>query len=459
MLSHLVKESASAIPLHLVVSHHYHQWLKDQDSYTCEWLKQSHFGANVGNCTVLPSPSGEVAAVLVVVPELCDIWTLSPLPCTLPGHTYQLIPAFTMEPDIATRLATGWLLGCYQFTRYRKNGKKYPKLVAPQGADTKLAQMLAETVAYARDLITTPANDMGPQELAEAAEAVADECKAQIHVIVGEDLLAANYPAIYHVGKASARAPRLVDIRWGKADAPKVTLVGKGVCFDTGGLDLKPSSNMRLMKKDMAGAAICLALARLIMKRKLNVRLRVLLPLVENSVSGNAMRPLDIIPTRKGVTVEIGNTDAEGRLILGDALFEADSERPDILVDCATLTGAARVALGTEMPALFTPDDALAAELAKHSVAERDPLWRLPLWQPYRELLNSKFADMSNDPESPYGGAITAALYLKEFVPNTQAWAHLDMMAWNQKAQPGRPIGGEAQCLRALYALLAARYA
>ena len=278
-------------------------------------------------------------------------------------------------------------------------------------------------------------------------------------VTVGDDLLAANYPAVHAVGRAATRAPRLIDLTWGAADAPKLTLVGKGVCFDSGGLDLKPASGMKLMKKDMGGAALVLGLAGAVMGVGLDVRLRVLVPAVENAVAGNALRPLDVIATRKGITVEVGNTDAEGRLILCDALAEADSEAPDLIVDCATLTGAARVALGPDVPALYTPDDALAADLLRHAAAERDPLWRMPLWRPYREMLDSKVADINNIADGPYAGSITAALFLEEFVSETRAWAHLDMMAWNLKARPGRPVGGEAMGLRALYAMIVERFA
>ena len=274
-------------------------------------------------------------------------------------------------------------------------------------------------------------------------------------MIVGDALLAENYPTIHAVGRASSRAPRLVDIVWGDESAPKVTLVGKGVCFDTGGLDLKPASGMKMMKKDMGGAAITLGLAQAIMAANLPVRLRLLLPLVENSVSGNAMRPLDIVRTRKGLTVEIGNTDAEGRLILCDALAEACTEKPALLIDVATLTGAARVALGPELPALFCNDDEVAARLLAAGTAEDDPLWRMPLWRGYRRMLDSKAADLNNVSEGPHAGAITAALYLQEFVEPGISWAHIDVMAWNQRTRPGRPEGGEAQTLRALYAHIA----
>jgi leucyl aminopeptidase len=294
--------------------------------------------------------------------------------------------------------------------------------------------------------------------LADAAVTVAQNAGAKHRVITGDALLAENYPTIHAVGRASSRQPRLVDIRWGDERAPKVTLVGKGVCFDSGGLDLKPASGMKMMKKDMGGAAIMLGLAQAAMQGGLPVRLRVLLPLVENAVSGNAMRPLDIVKTRKGITVEIGNTDAEGRLILCDALAEACTEQPAMLVDAATLTGAARVALGPELPALFCNDDGLAAGLIAAGMAEDDPMWRMPLWRSYRKLLDSKAADINNVSDGPHAGAITAALYLQEFVEPGIPWAHLDVMAWNAKARPGRPEGAEAQTLRAVYAYIAGRF-
>ena len=287
-------------------------------------------------------------------------------------------------------------------------------------------------------------------------ERVGDAHGASVSTIVGEALLTQNYPAIHAVGRASDRAPRLIDLRWGRT-GPKITLVGKGVCFDSGGLDIKSASNMKLMKKDMGGAAHVLGLAQMIMAAQLPVRLRLLIPAVENSIAGNAFRPLDVLRTRKGLTVEVGNTDAEGRLILCDALAEADREGADLLIDCATLTGAARVALGPELPALFSNHDPTAEALIGHGLEERDPLWRLPLYKPYRRGLDSKVADLNNLWDSPFAGAITAALFLQEFVSAGTPWVHIDMMAWNSTARPGRPEGGEAMALRALYALVAER--
>nr|WP_246157183.1 leucyl aminopeptidase family protein [Sneathiella litorea] len=322
--------------------------------------------------------------------------------------------------------------------------------------------MVARTVkavTLVRDLVNLPAGDLGPTALEAAASQVAGEFEAQQGNIVGEDLLTYHFPMVHAVGRAAADAPRLIDISWGDKDAPKVTLVGKGVCFDTGGLDIKSAAGMLMMKKDMGGAATVLGLAHMIMDANLPVRLRVLIPAVENSISGNAFRPGDILTSRKGKTVEIGNTDAEGRLILADALAAADEESPDLLIDIATLTGAARVAVGTEIAATFTDDDALFSDIANHSELEKDPVWRLPLWSDYRHLLDSKFADLNNAPSgSGFGGAITAGLFLKEFVEKANSWVHFDIMAYNARSRPGRPVGGEAFVMRALFALIQERY-
>jgi len=367
----------------------------------------------------------------------------------LPAGTWKLGDTGAVSPTDAA-VAIG--LGTWRFERYRSNkGKPGPKVVWPAGADKARVSAIVDSVCLARDLITTPSSDMGPAELAAAVQALGKTHKAKVSVIVGDDLLKKNYPMVHAVGRASSRAPRLIDLTWGKASDPKVTLVGKGVCFDTGGLDLKPASGMLNMKKDMGGAATMLAVAGMIMGTGLAVRLRLLIPAVENSVSGNAFRPLDVVPTRKGITVEIGNTDAEGRLILCDALHEGASEKPTMMVDCATLTGAARVALGTDLPALFCNDDTLADQLIASGKQVAEPVWRMPLFKGYRRLLDSKVADINNAPGVAFGGAITAALYLQEFVPDDVPWAHFDMMAWNNSAKPGRPEGGEAQAARAIF--------
>jgi leucyl aminopeptidase len=456
VLNHVKAKAENATPLTLVHKKALKTWLAKQSAPHRRWVAQNMFTGAPGTFCLLPEENGAIAGVVAGVAEKPDLWGIASLPLALPDGNYRLVSPH--GPREATSLALGWALGTYEFTRYKKSTKTFATLVMPAAADAEYVETMAETVFLVRDMINTPTCDMLPSHFAAEATRVAKKYKAKITQIVGEDLLQENYPLIYAVGKASTDAPRLLDITWGNPKAPKVTLVGKGVCFDSGGLDLKSSSNMKLMKKDMAGAAIMLGLAQMVMHFDLPVRLRVLLPLVENAVAGNAMRPLDIVKSRKGLTVEIGNTDAEGRLILCDALTEADSEKPDLLIDVATLTGAARVALGLELPALFTPDDRLADGMARHAQEENDPLWRLPLWRNYRDMLNTSTSDISNDPDSSYAGAITAALYLQDFVSETKSWAHLDMMAWQMSSKPGRPSGGEAMGLRMMFALLRARY-
>jgi leucyl aminopeptidase len=379
----------------------------------------------------------------------------------LPGRLPQQLPAgvyrFANEPHDARLAALAFGLGAYRFTRYQKSEARKIKLDLPQSLDREDIERQVEAVALARDLVNTPANDMGPDDLEAAARTLAARHGASIKATIGDDLLRENFPLIHAVGRAAARAPRLIDLNWGEASHPRVSLVGKGVCFDTGGLDIKPESAMLNMKKDMGGAATALALAHMIMARRLPVRLRVLIPAVENAISGNAFRPRDIYTSRKGITVEIGNTDAEGRLVLADALALADEEHPDLIFDFATLTGAARVALGPDVPPFFTDDDALAENLMAYAVAENDPLWRLPLWQPYEEMLESRVADINNVGSGGQAGAITAALFMRRFV-TAKSWAHFDVFAWSPRNRPGRPEGGDCQAARALYALLAARF-
>ncbi len=372
----------------------------------------------------------------------------------------QLLPdgiyRFANEPHDARLAALAIALGLYHFTRYRKAEARAIKLDLPQSLDRDNLVRIVEAVTLARDLINTPANDMGPAQLEQAARKLAARHSATIGATIGDELLAQNFPLIHAVGRAAAGAPRLIDLSWGDAAHPRVTLVGKGVCFDTGGLDIKSDTGMLNMKKDMGGAATALALAHMIMARGLKLRLRVLIPAVENAIAGASFRPRDVYTSRKGITVEIGNTDAEGRLILADALALADEDKPELIADFATLTGAARVALGPDVPAFFTDDDALAAELMRAAAAENDPLWRLPLWRPYETLLESKVADINNVGGS-HGGAITAALFMRRFV-TLKSWLHVDLFAWTPAAKAGRPEGGECQAARALYALLAARY-
>lgn len=365
---------------------------------------------------------------------------------------------FQKAPADARLAALAFALGNYRFARYRANEPKKVQLAPPEGVDGAELSRVVEAVFLARDLINTPTNDLGPAELEDAAKKLAARFGAKFSSIVGEDLLRQNFPLIHAVGRAADGAPRLIDFRWGDPKYPKVTLIGKGVCFDTGGLDIKPSSGMLLMKKDMGGAAAALALAQMVMDAKLPIALRVLIPAVENSISDEAFRPGDIYRSRKGITVEIGNTDAEGRLILADALALADEESPELMIDFATLTGAARVALGPELPPAYTDDDKFAADFARHALAENDPAWRMPLWKPYAAMLDSKIADINNVSSGGFAGSITAALFLQRFVERAKTWLHLDIFAWNPTLKPGRPEGGEAMTVRALYALLKERY-
>jgi leucyl aminopeptidase len=456
----LIDDAAGAIPVAALTKNRLPAWLAEALERERNWLTATGFSAEPGKLALVPADNGRLTRVVVGVGEGSDpgagMWALAGLPDALPEGSYRLETA----PDGAdpTRLALGWALATYAFTRYRAKKAAATALVWPDGADRGRVERLARGVFLARDLANTPAGDLGPAELAAEAVQVAKAGGARHRVTVGDELLAENYPTIHAVGRAAAQPPRLVDIVWGEAAAPRVTLVGKGVCFDTGGLDLKTASGMRLMKKDMAGAAIVLGLAQAIMDANLPVRLRVLLPLVENAVAGNAMHPMDIVRTRKGLTVEIGNTDAEGRLILCDALAEATTEKPALLVDIATLTGAARVALGPELAALFCNNEGLAQGLLAAAQTAEDPMWRMPLWRPYRKMIDSKIADLNNVSESPHAGAVTAALYLQEFVEPDIPWAHLDVMAWNPQSRPGRPEGAEATALRALYTHIAERF-
>ena len=443
-------------PIWTVHAGRYRHWLGEQPAAVRAWLEGSQFAARAGRSALLPGADGTPGGALLLLSEPAEPWDFAALRDRLPADDWRLEP-HGREIDLG-QAALGWALASYRFDRYRKNERKPVRLAIPANPETERANAIAEAIALARDLINTPAADLGPAELAEAAAAVAARFDATFGTVEGEALLDENYPALYAVGQASTRPPRVVDLAWGDAGAPKLTLVGKGVCFDTGGLDLKTSSSMQLMKKDMGGAAVTLALAQVVMARALPVRLRLLIGAVENSVSGSSFRPGDVLRTRKGLTVEVGNTDAEGRLVLADLLAEADRERPALLVDCATLTGAARVALGPDLPALFTPDDALARDLLAAGRSAFEPLWRLPLHAPYRDLIDSPIADLNNAGKAGTAGAITAALFLERFVTETRAWAHLDIFAWNADGRPGRPKGGEATGLRALLAAIEDRF-
>jgi len=457
LLDHLIDRAADAVEIVLLRAQRLEDWLKRQPAATAQWVRGSGFAAKPGSICLVPDPAGGLARVLVGLEDGIDRWSAAALPAALPKGAYRI--AESTSPSDAAAMAFAWAIGGYRFRRYKKPTDKQAdelaRLVWPQDVDRDAVKRVVAAYALARDLINTPAEDMGPAQLAEAVKSVAKAYKAKCSVIAGDDLLARNYPAIHTVGRASTRPPRLIDLSWGKS-GPRLTLVGKGVCFDSGGLDLKSASGMLLMKKDMGGAALMLALARMIMAAGLKVRLRLLIPAVDNAVAGNAYRPLDVIRTRKGITVEVGNTDAEGRIILCDALAEANSDKPDLIIDAATLTGSARVALGPDLPALFCNDDDVAEALLRHGRTEDDPFWRLPLHKAYRRMLDSKVADINNVSDGSYAGAITAALYLQEFIDPGTPWVHIDTMGWNTRDRPGRPEGGEALGLRALYAFVEA---
>jgi leucyl aminopeptidase len=421
------------------------------------FAEANDFTAKVGRLLALPSDAGGIAQVLFGLEDegqTPDRFRPGQLPGLLPPGTYRFANA---PHDL--RLATlAFALGSYRFERYRVANAPRARLMPPPDIDAPAISRIAEAAALARDLINTPANDMGPAELEQAARDLAARFGATCESIVGDDLIRRNFPLIHAVGMASPRAPRLIDMSWGDPSHPKVTLVGKGVCFDTGGVDLKPASGMLIMKKDMGGAANVLALAMMIMDASLKVRLRVLIPAVENAVAGNAFRPLDVFPSRKGMTIEIGNTDAEGRLVLADALALADEEAPDLLIDLGTLTGAARVALGPDLPPFYTNDEALAQDVARCAMEENDPLWRMPLWPAYDSWLESKVADVNNAPSGGFAGSITCALFLQRFVEAAKSWLHVDIYGWTPSARPARPEGGECQAARALFSLMSQRY-
>jgi leucyl aminopeptidase len=460
----LLENAAESCPLWLVSESELPRWLAQAPDPVAKWVRAQAFQAERHRVLVLPGgAAGAVGGAIVGLGSLArlddlKLWHSAGLSDRLAPQTYRLATA--LAPAAATQFALGWLVGAYRFARYRTQpSTPRASLLVPEAVDLPYVRAAAEATAFARDLINTPANDLGPAELAQAAVDLATRTGARSEVIVGEELKSRGYPMIHAVGAGSTRAPRLIDLRWGDAKAPRVTLVGKGVCFDSGGLDIKPSSGMLLMKKDMGGAACTLALAQLLTALQVRLQLRVLIPAVENSVSGDAYRPGDVLRSRKGLTVEIGNTDAEGRLVLADALAEADSEKPALLIDLATLTGAARVALGPELPAVYSPDEALLAQLREIGDAEADPVWPMPLWSPYDEELSSKIADLGNVSASPYAGSPIAALFLQRFVTASPTWLHVDLFAWNAKERPGRPVGAEAQCVRSLYRLIRARCA
>ena len=459
------QEAGDARPLWLVGEGTLAQWRARLAPSTARWVAESGFRAEAHRLLLLPGPAGEVAGAVLGLGKAdpaasLEPWCLGGASDRLPAGTWKLADAF--DAATATRLLLGWALGRYRFDAYRDREarlKDSATLVAPPGADVGYVRRAAAADALARDLVNTPAGDMGPEQLSAAARALAGDSGATFREVVGDALLEERLHMIHAVGRAGPQPPRLVELQWGETQHPSITLVGKGVCFDTGGLDLKNAQGMLLMKKDMGGAACVLGLASLIMSGGLPCRLRVLIPAVENSVDSASYRPGDVLRSRKGITVEDGNTDAEGRLVLADALALAGESRPDLIIDLATLTGAARVALGPDLPALFASEDGLAAEIESAARAEHDPLWRLPLWAGYDEDLSSKVADLSNTAGHAFAGSIIGALFLQRFVPGSIPWAHLDLFAWNPKDRPGRPVGAQAQCIRGLYRMLERRLA
>jgi leucyl aminopeptidase len=420
-----------------------------------EWVSANRFIGEAGKHIAIPNDKGSVDRVIAGVAEYgsSDPFALGRLSRTLPPGVYAFGEGVA-DPRLA---ALGWCLEAYSFETYGKTAGEPARLLCPSGVERVEVLRAAEAAWLTRDLINTPASDMGPDELEAAARAIAKPFKADVKAITGEPL-ERDFPMIHRVGMASPRRPRLIDITWGEAPAPKVTLVGKGVCFDTGGLDIKTAAGMLLMKKDMGGAATVIGLAQMIMAAQLPIRLRVLIPIVDNVISGNAFRPGDVLRSRKGLTVEIGNTDAEGRLILADALALADEEEPDLLIDMATLTGAARVALGPDLPPFYTDDDSVAESISSAAQTENDPLWRMPLWRPYHRLFESAIADLDNSGETGFAGSITAALFLRRFVERAKAYVHFDIFGWAPQPRPGRPKGAEAQGQRALFSMIRERY-
>jgi leucyl aminopeptidase len=455
-------QDGAATPIHCLYESELAAFLEARPSFVKGFVALQEFKAKAGQVLVVPTPQGVVDRVLLGLGEegKADAMLFRALPGKLPAGDYRL--SATPDGLDAGQIALAFALGSYKFDRYRPVAGEGPRrLVADEGVDLDEVHAVAHACALARDMINTPANDMGPLQIETIAREIAERYGATLSVVTGDDLLEQNYPAVHAVGRAAvpARAPRMLEITWGDASHPRLALVGKGVVFDTGGLDIKPSSGMRLMKKDMGGAAHALALGRMVMAAGLPVALTVLVPVVENAIAGDAMRPGDVLATRAGLTVEVGNTDAEGRLILADALARAAELEPVLTIDLATLTGAARVALGPQVIPFYTPDDDLALEIEEGAREAIDPVWRMPLWDGYREAVEGDIADLKNDPDAwAQAGSMTAALFLQRFAPTTGSWVHFDIFAWNPKARPGFASGGEAQVIRGLYGMLKSRF-
>ncbi len=455
-------DCSDSVPLWLLYENDIEAWCAQQVPAVARWLALQNFKGERHRVVLLPDADGGITGAVGGLGKrqgALSLWHAAGIVERLPPRRFHLAQQFSA--DEATQLSLGFAYGAYRFDRYRPAKSDLASVESPPNADIRFVALAAESSRMARDWINTPAQDLGPVELAAAARRLAERHQATYREWVGEALLEENFPAIHAVGRASSEAPRLVELRWKPRAAsacPRLTLVGKGVCFDSGGLDIKPAAGMALMKKDMGGAAVALALAHMLMSVKIRAELRVLVPAVENAVSADAYRPGDVLSTRKGLTVEVGNTDAEGRLVLCDALAFADAELPDLVIDFATLTGAARVALGPELPALFGNEEGIVQELARVAAAEHDPLWPMPLWLNYEDELASKIADLNNVASSGLAGAIFGALFLKRFVSDSTPWLHIDLYGWNAKDRPGRSIGAEAQSLRGSYRYLVQRY-
>lgn len=453
LMSALLRHTSSGIPLSFIVKNELTDWLTQQPSFVQQWLANTDFEKS-GLALIPNAETGELSQVFCIMQRVDDFWAAGELANKLPKGCYQI----QGDESLVSQLALGFVLGGYEFSEYKQKATAKAQLGIADKTLYEQVKQQADAINLARDLVNTPAADMMPQHLSQVMSDLADTFDGEFTQWVGDELLEQNYPTIHMVGRASENKPRLLDLKWGAVDAPQITLVGKGVCFDSGGLDLKPSSGMRNMKKDMGGAAHVIALAQLIMAANLPIRLRVLVPAVENAVSRNAFRPGDVVKTRKGIMVEIDNTDAEGRLVLCDALSEAQNDDPELIIDFATLTGACRVALGTELPGFFSTERDVANAIMDSGMQVNDPVWQLPLFEQYRPFLKSDVADMTNCSSTPFGGAITAALYLKEFVEPNTPWVHFDVMAWNLRALPGRPAGGEALGVRAVFTYLQNRF-
>ena len=448
------EEDTSSIPINVVLKSEYSTWKNSQSDTLQNWIKIAQFKPKPNTVLCIPNKDGKLDSVLVVSGNEDHTWALGACAEQLPSAKYHI--STTQKSDIQIYL--GWALGSYQFCKYKKAKSKKCELLIEESINQNKLAALVNAIAIVRDMVNTPAADMMPQHISHECKIIAEKFDKDITEHVGEELLTNNFPVIHAVGRASVHTPRLIEFNWGDSKHSKVTLIGKGVSFDSGGLDIKSTQGMRLMKKDMGGAAHVLGITYAIMQLNLPIQVQVLVPAVENAISGDAFRPGDVLTSRSGKTIEIDNTDAEGRLILCDAISKAAEDKPDLIIDFATLTGAARIALGTEVPAFFSNDDSLAKSLLQASKIINDPVWQLPLHKPYRHMLDSSIADICNSASSGYGGAITAALFINEFVPVDIKWIHFDVMAWNTRSQPGRPKGGEAMGLRAVVEFLQQRY-